>query len=130
MAKFWISWYSGGYKDEGCKEEPPFQYWWTGQRDRPNYGLSAEKYAEYLLIDDEDEGDAFLDEHGRSDGTACALVEANNEAEIWPVISRYFPDYTFRFCEERDADYVPGDRFPGCEYRTSLYEETNKENNN
>jgi len=59
MKRYWISWYSGGYEEEGCVDEPPFQYWWSGQRDRPNYGLSDEKYAEYLKIEDEDEGDAL-----------------------------------------------------------------------
>jgi hypothetical protein len=121
MTRFWISWFSGGYGDEGCKEQPPFQYWWTGQRDRLNYGLSAEKYAVYLQIKDEAASHAFIDVHGRADGSACAMVEANNKDEIWPVIARYFPDYKFRFCEECDPDCTPGDRFPNYENRVSLY---------
>jgi hypothetical protein len=122
MKRFWISWFSGGYEDEGCIGEPPFQYWWTGQRERPNHGLTPEKYAEYKKIEDQGDADAFLDEHGRSDGTACAMVEAESEAEIWPVIAKYFPDYTYRFCEERELTDEPNDRFPGFDKnRCSLY---------
>ena len=120
MKRYWISWYSGGHEEEGCVDEPPFQYWWSGQRDRPNYGLSDEKYAEYLKIEDEDEGDAFLDKHSRSDGTACAMVEAESVDEIWEVVGKYFPDYQERFCVECDAK-APGDRFGNFEGRVSLY---------
>jgi len=123
MTRYWISWYSGGYEDEGCIEEPPFQHWWTGQRERPNCGLSDEKYAEYLKIEDEDERFAFLDTYGKSDGTVCAAVDANSEDEIWEVVGKYFPDYKVRFCEERDSSWSPGDRFRDFENRTSLYGE-------
>ena len=126
MKRYWISWYSGGYESEGCVEEPPFQYWWTGQRERPNYGLSEEQYQQYLLIEDEDEGSAFIDEHGKSDGTACALVEAESEDEIWEVIGKYFPDYEWRFCEPRELTYTPGDRFSDFENRVSLYDKAEK----
>lgn len=121
MKRFWISWYSGGYEDEGCVDEPPFQYWWSGQRERPNYGLSAENLAEYLKIVDETEGWAFLDKHGRSDGTACAMVEAESIDEIWQVVGKYFPDYKERFCEEQEANAVTGDRFGNFEGKVSLY---------
>lgn len=121
MKRFWISWYSGGYEDEGCVDNPPFQYWWTGQCDRPNYGLTPEKFAIYNAIEDEDKADEYLEEHEKSDGTACALVEAENEDEIWRVVAKYFPDYRYRFCEEREPGYVPGDRFSDFENRISLY---------
>jgi len=124
MKRYWISWYSGGYEDEGCIEEPPFQYWWSGQRERPNHGLTPEKYAEYMKIEDEDDANAFLDEHGRSDGTACAMVEAESEDEIWTVVARYFPDYEYRFCELREDGATTGDRFGGFENRVSLYGKT------
>jgi hypothetical protein len=125
MKRFWIGWYSGGYEDEGCIDEPPFQYWWTGQRDRPNYGLSDEKYAEYTKMvesEDYDEniGYDFLDTYGRSDGTACALVDAESMDDIWPIIAKYFPDYKERFCDERPLGQIPGDRFGDFENRTSL----------
>lgn len=120
---YWISWYSGGYEDEGCVEQPPFQYWWTGQRSRPNEGMTDEqvKEAERLQNEDEDAYYAFMDAHSRSDGTAVALVSAESTDEIWQIVGKYFPDYEIRFCEGRDDDYVPGDRFPDFENRTSLY---------
>lgn len=123
MSLYWISWYSGGYEDEGCVGQPPFQYWWTGQRERENYGLNAEQYDKYmsLIEDNPDEADEFLDEHSRSDGTAVALVEAETEDEIWKVVAKYFPDYEWRFCEKREAGHNPGDRFSDFENRTSLY---------
>jgi len=121
MKRYWIGWYSGGYEDEGCVNEPPFQYWWSGQRDRPRWGLSDEQYAEYMNIEDEDLGDAFLDKHSKSDGTACAMVEAESVDEIWQVIGKYFPDYKERFCEERAAGAVTGDRFGDFQGKVSLY---------
>jgi hypothetical protein len=121
--RYWISWYSGGYEEEGCKCDTPFQYWWTGQRDRPNDGMTPEQVAEAQRLEDEDEDAyyAYMDEHSRSDGTACALVDAESEDEIWQVIGSYFPDYEVRFIEGRDDDYTPGDRFSDFENRTSLY---------
>ncbi len=120
MKRYWISWYSGGYESEGCIDEPPFQYWWTGQRERPNHGLTPEQLAIYEAIEDEDEGYAYLDEHGKSDGTAVALVEADSVGQIWKVISKFFPDYKERFCEERDTDWTPGDRFGNFQNQTKL----------
>ena len=125
MKRYWISWYSGGYSDEGCTE-PPFKYWWTGSRARPKHGLTAEQYIQYTLLKTEDEQFAFLDKHERSTGTACAMVEAESKEEIWPVIKKYFPDYEYRFCEELESGSArPNDRFPGFdETRISLYEKT------
>ncbi len=61
------------------------------------------------------------DEFGKSDGTAVALVEAESEDKIWEVIAKYFPDYEYRFCEKREAGWMPNDRFSDFEKRTSLY---------
>ena len=119
MKRFWVSWYSGNYEDEGCTA-PPFQFWTTGQRSRPNEGMTDDQYAEYSKIMDEDEADAFLDKHARDDCTLCALIDAKSEDQIWPVIAKHFPDYRERFCEERPSDYVPGDRFRDFDNRTSL----------
>ena len=121
MKRFWISWYSGGYEDEGCVGEPPFQYWWTGDRERPNYGLTPEQLAIYEAIEDQDEADEYLDEHSRSDGTACALVEAESVDQIWEVVGKFFPDYRERFCEERESDWTPNDRFSDFESRIKLH---------
>jgi hypothetical protein len=121
MKTYWISWYSGGYEDEGCVDEPPFQYWWSGQAERPNYGLTDEQHAAYLLLEEEDDADNFLDTHSRSDGTACAMVEAESVDEIWQVVGKYFPDYRERFCNERAHGVAVGDRFANFENKISLY---------
>jgi len=120
MKRYWISWYSGYYEDEGCSE-PPFQVWISGSRERPNHGLSDEKYAEYLKIEDEDEGYEFIDKHGRDTATICAMVEAESVDEIWQVVGKYFPDHKERFCEEQEDGAVTGDRFGNFEGKVSLY---------
>ena len=117
---WWVSWYSGCYEDEGCLEHP-FQVWYTGQRSRPKYGLSDEHYETYKSIEDEDEANNFVDEHGKSDGTVCALLSASSEDEIWKAIAHYFPDFQSRFCDITESAEL-SDRFPNSENRTMLYE--------
>jgi len=121
MTRYWISWYSGYYADEGCTT-PPFQVWITGSRERPNYGLTPERLAEYNAFTDEDEADEYLNEHSKDTATICALVDAESSDEIWEVIGKYFPDYEERFIEMREANHTLGDRFMDFEGRTSLYE--------
>ena len=106
MAKYWVSWYSGNYADEGCTA-PPFKFWVTGSCFRPNYGLSEEEYKFSLTIDDQDEYDEYLNEHGRDDCTICAAIESDSEAAIWELVAKHFPDYRYRFCEEKDPDFDP-----------------------
>lgn len=127
MNRYWISWYSGNYADEGCTK-PPFQFWTSGYRARENYGLTEEQYTEYLKIADEDEGGEFLDTYSRDTCTLCAMVDAENEDQIWEAVAKYFPDQEYRFCElQTDPAATTGDRFPDFQNRTSLYEkqETN-----
>ncbi len=121
MTRYWISWYSGYYADEGCTT-PPFQVWITGSRQRPNDGLTPEQLSKYQAFDNEDDADEFLDEHSRDTATICAMVDAESEDEIWEVVGKHFPDYEQRFIEEWKAGDVPGDRFGNFENRTSLYE--------
>lgn len=102
MKRFWVSWISGYYGDEGCTT-PPFQVWISGHMDRRS-GLPTE----------------FETGNPKDDCTICAVIDANSEDEIWPVIAKHFPDYEQRFCEERKIDYIPGDRFPDFENKTSL----------
>lgn len=81
MKRYWISWYSGYYADEGCTA-PPFQVWITGSRQRPNDGLTAEQMAVYGSFTNEDDAEEYLDEHSRDTATICALVCPWN-AESW-----------------------------------------------
>lgn len=94
MNRYWVSWWSGYYKDEGCTT-PPFQIWISGQKARSN---TTEK----------------------DDCSICAVIDANNENEIWPVIKKHFPDYEPRFCSLRENDFNPGDRFQDFKNKTSL----------
>lgn len=93
MNRYWVSWWSGNYADEGCTN-PPFQYWITGQRNR--------------------------EDPKKDDCSICAMIDASDEEEIWENISKYFPDFEQRFCELTSPDAVPGDRFPDFENRTKL----------
>lgn len=94
MNRYWVSWWSGYYADEGCTE-PPFQIWTSGQRNRNTY-------------DDRDEC------------SLCAVIDSSSEEIIWEAISKYFPDYEERFCKQVENNYIPGDRFPGFKNKTLL----------
>lgn len=94
MTRYWVSWWSGNYADEGCTK-PPFQYWNSGERPR---------------ADDDEKTDCSL----------CAVIDAPIEAVVWAAIAKYFPDMEERFCERRPSNWQPGDRFPGFANRTSL----------
>lgn len=122
MTRYWVSWYSGNYEDEGCTK-PPFTFWVSGQCFRENDGLTPEQKEFADQIEDEDEYDDYLDEHSRDDCTICALIDAPSEEAIWEVVVKHFPDYRQRFIEERAADYLPGDRFTAGEVVTSLTKE-------
>jgi hypothetical protein len=120
--RYWVSWWSGNYEEEGCKA-PPFDFWVSGQRERRRNGLSQEQYDFSLTIRDEDEYDNYIDKYAKDDCSICALIDASGEEEIWQEVAKYFPDYEQRFCEQKDADYSPGagGRFTGGKGRTSLY---------
>lgn len=110
MNRYWISWYSGNYEDEGCTK-PPFKFWITGCSFRPNNGLSEENLKLLDEINNEDEHDEFIDKFGRDDCTICAVIDSESEELTWELIALHFPDYRQRFCEVRDPSYQPGDRF-------------------
>jgi len=74
--KYWTSWWSGNYEDEGCTA-PPFKFWTSGEERR--------------------EGDT-----DRIDLSICALIEAADSEEVWQLVEGHFPDYRARFCEQRD----------------------------
>lgn len=93
MSRWWVSWWSGYYDDEGCTE-PPFQVWITGSRDR---------------------------DETRNEVSLCAVIDADSEAVIWDSVLEHFPDYVGRFCEPVDPDWIPGDRFRDYQGRTALH---------
>ena len=99
MKRYWVSWWSGYYEKDGCTK-PPFQIWVSGERDRIN-----------------DNGVM------KNDLSICAVIDAENENQIWDAVGKYFPDYEKRFIDEAKADFSPGNRFPNFNNQTSLIEE-------
>jgi hypothetical protein len=100
MARFWVSWWSGNYEDEGCTK-PPFDSWCSGVRaraDTKRTGRDEESY--YAVIDTENKG---------------------AEKRIMASIKKHFPDAEMRFIEPKPLDFKPGSRFPGFdEKQTAL----------
>ncbi len=97
MTRFWVSWWSGYYESEGCTE-PPFQVWISGARLRSEDAEDTEK----------------------DDVSICAVIDAENEEQIWEVVGKHFPDYESRFCNHKESDWQPGDRFPDFQNQTQL----------
>lgn len=88
MNKQWVNFYSGYYEDEGCKK-PPFEFLIR------NYCARRSHLPQFFK---EKNGDYMLDNDGnimkKNDCVICAMIEANNETEIWELVSKYFPDYS------------------------------------
>lgn len=98
LTRFWVSWWSGYYADEGCTQ-PPFQTWESGSRER-----------------------ADSDETDKDEISLCAVIDAVDEESIWTVVEKHFPDCERRFCNLSEPDFIPGDRFPDFQGKTSLIE--------
>lgn len=96
MNRYWVSWISGYYSDEGCSK-PPFKVWISGQMERRSGHPSKFEGTE----------------NEKDDCTICSMIDAHSEEEIWEAVKKYFPDYAPRFIEPRASDAKPGDRFPG-----------------
>ena len=110
MKRFWVSWMSGNYADEGCSA-PPLKFWISGSRPRPNNGLSDLSYSIYLKIEDEDAAEEFIEKYARDDVSICAVIDAECEEDVWDLVAKHFPDFETRFCEHVADDYKPGSRF-------------------
>lgn len=95
ITRFWVSWWSGNYADEGCTN-PPFQFWNSGERD--HRGNNPD----------------------RTDCALCAVIDCDTKQDAIDCIKKHFPDAEMRFCEYRQSNFVPGDRFPGFENRTHI----------
>ena len=102
MARYWVSWWS-----EVQPEEVPLDYWVSGYKAKT--GL---KISELKDMDDDYEIPMV--------SSICAVIDAENEDIVWRGVAKFFSDLEQRFCEEREADYSPGGRFPGGKDRTSL----------
>ena len=87
MKRYWVSWWSGNYESEGCKN-PPFKVWVSGSRDRKGDG-------------------------DKDDLSMCAVIDAPSEQVIKAALKKYYPDMEDRFCERVAGDWAPTDRFPG-----------------
>lgn len=110
MNRFWVSWVSGYYANEGCTK-PPFKVWVTGTTERHQHGLSDSKYLQFTQIKNEKLQQKFLTTNQKDDCVICAIVIAESEIDVWAIIGKHFPDYSERFCEECADDWAPGDRF-------------------
>jgi len=52
----------------------------------------------------------------------CAVVEAKSEDAAWEAVAKDWPGPTRkRFCEAKDADWKPGDRFPPSEWMVDRF---------
>ena len=89
MTKYWVSWISGNYADEGCTK-PHFKYWITDQ-------LSGRRscYPQFFI------------DGPKNDMICVALITTESEEEIWNIIGQYFPDYDRRFINIVSEDWVP-----------------------
>lgn len=56
----------------------------------------------------------------------CALIEATNQSSAYKTITKSWPEaVVFRFCDEVDKDWKPGDRFPVAKWMP-LYDQNKK----
>jgi hypothetical protein len=90
MAKYWISWKQPGddYRPiyDPTKESAPFNgaYWCSGEGEDGQGHYS----------------------------TMCAVVHAEDEDAAKGLVLKYWPDLSdWRFCDEKESDWKPGDRF-------------------
>ena len=84
MRRFWVSWWSTNSMNAGCTK-PPFDFW-----------VSGERYPEDRL----------------PELSLCAHLDGEDQAEVWQLVERHFPDYEKRFIIPKPADWTPdGDRF-------------------
>ena len=92
MPKYFISWFSGNYSDEGCTE-PSFKVWITHKEKRRKSGIG------------------WFDENGlpKEDSTIVTLIEAESEENVWKLIAKYYPDYTKRFIYPIEEDWKKPD---------------------
>lgn len=98
MKRFWISWYQPT-EDYRPLTDPPnaaILGWWCS-----GYGESAEIRKLWGLTP------------RQTSATLCALVNADSRESAENAVHIDWPEATeWRFCYERECDFLPGDRFP------------------
>lgn len=112
LKRFWVSWISGYYENEGCTK-PPFKLWTSSYIEREQQNFTPEQYRIFALLEDNSEElERALNAYTKTDCNLCAVIDATDEEAIWKVVKHHFPDYIYRFCQEEQNDFIPGDRFP------------------
>jgi hypothetical protein len=87
IKKYWVSWYTTRGEDNDAPDVD-FRHWLTSQGNRS----------------DEDDPDT-------EEWTICATIEAINEEDVWDQVASAWPNYKYRFCNVKEDDFKPGDRF-------------------
>ncbi len=82
--KFWASWWSGNFANEGCTE-PPFHVWVSGERDRAD---------------------------GKDEWSICGHLAFPSEEALRESVAKHYPDCEWRFVKEVGDDFKPNNRFP------------------
>ena len=120
--RFWTSWWHGAYEDEGYTK-PPFEYWISGYRFRPNEGMTDKQYEKYCSIENEKKQSAYFDKYSKNDASICAVIDATSEEEIRTEVEKYFPGCEWRFINEKEEGFDPsvGGRFNNFNNEKSLY---------
>lgn len=109
MKRFWVSFWTGNEKEEGCSK-PPFKYCISDSRNFNRVCLSKKDFETSKRLSG-DELEEFIYKHSRQEVSVCCVIDEKNEDAVWKEIVKYFPDFDERFCIERESDFKPSNRF-------------------
>jgi len=88
--RYWVTFLSGYYKDEGCSH-PDF----------PSWILSDIKDRRLFLPHLTSDG------HPKTDCVIAGLIDAFSEEELWIRVKKFFPDYEMQSIETKPAQWQP-----------------------
>ena len=95
MSRYWVSWYEpmpdGDWRPLTVPEKSAI----------PAYWCSGETMAEPVSA------------------TVCAVIDAKSESAAMVLVKKHWKPGEFRFIEEKEADFRPGDRFPWPEEKSA-----------